>query len=255
VLLAIDVGNTNIVFALFEGDKVMGQWRLSTDSKRTSDEYAILFKELMSLKGLRFDHVDNVIISSVVPQNLFSLKTLAKEFLKCEPLIIGEQGVNVGIDIQLDRPAEVGADRIVNALAAYDGYKKASIVIDFGTATTFDVVTDEGVYIGGVIAPGINLSIEALHKAAAKLPEVEIKRPEKVIGTNTLTAMQSGVFFGYLSLIEGIVARIKNEQKSDMLVIATGGLAPLFSESTEVIDHLEQNLTINGLLKIFKLNN
>jgi len=254
MLLAIDVGNTNIVFAVFKDDKIVGKWRLSTDSQRTSDEYAVVLKELMSVKKIEFSSIDNVIISTVVPQHLYDLKVLCKEYFSCTPLVVGEEGVKIGIEIKLDRPSEVGADRVVNAVAAYDLYKCACIVIDFGTATTFDVVDGDGNYIGGLISPGINLSIEALHQAAAKLPEIAIKKPDFVIGKNTVSAMQSGVYFGYLGLIEGSVERIKEEYGSDMKVVCTGGLASLFFDATGSIDSMEQDLTINGLNKIFNMN-
>ncbi len=255
MLLAIDVGNTNIVFALLTGGDVVGQWRISTDVKRTTDEYAIILKDMIALKNLGFKDIDDVIISSVVPQTMFALKLLAKEYCDAKAIIVGDKDINLSMKIEMDKPQEVGADRLVNAVAAYDKYKQAVIIIDFGTATTFDVVSQEGSYIGGLISPGINLSIDALHQAAAKLPEIAITRPEKVIGKSTVSAMQSGIFFGYLGLIEGIVTRIKEEYVLEMVVIATGGLAPLFSSSTQMIDHLESDLTIKGLDKIYTINN
>lgn len=254
MLLAIDVGNTNIVFAVFSGDDLEGKWRLSTDTSRTSDEYAVVFRDLLQLNGINFSDIKNIIISSVVPQHTFEIKNFCNDYFSCKPMVIGEKGVKVGMDIDVDRASEVGADRLVNAVSAYKTYKKAAIIIDFGTATTFDVINKKGAYIGGLIAPGINLSLDALHAAAAKLPEIAIKKPSKVIGKSTVSAMQSGIYFGYKGLIEGIIANIRSEIEEEMITIATGGLAPLFAESTDSIEHLEPNLTINGLNEIYKIN-
>jgi len=255
MLLAIDAGNTNIVFAIFKDDEIIGQWRVSSDSGRTADEYAVILKELLSLKDIEFAKINGVIISTVVPQNLFELKNLSKRYFDITPLVIGEKNVRANIKIDVDRTSEVGADRLVNAYAAYQEYKTALIIIDFGTATTFDVVSNDGTYIGGLISPGINLSMDALHHAAAKLPEIAIAKPEKIIGRSTVKAMQSGVYFGYIGLIEGIVARVKKEYGGDMIIIATGGLASLFAKGTKVIDHLQADLTIKGLHNIFKSTN
>ena len=254
MLLAIDSGNTNIVFAVYDGDTLRGEWRASTDSERTADELGVWLTQLLTIEGLNRLDITSAIIASVVPAMVFGLKTLCRRYFKCEPLVVGDEGVDLGLSILLDRPEEVGADRLVNAVAAHKYYKGPLIVIDFGTATTFDVVDGEGNYCGGAISPGINLSLEALHMAAAKLPRVAIGRPRQVIGRATVPAMQSGIFWGYVGLIEGLVKRIKEEFGSDMLVLATGGLAPLFAEATKVINALDADLTLRGLLEIHRRN-
>ncbi len=255
MLLAIDVGNTNIVFALVEGETCLKEWRLVTDPKRTSDEYSILFSQLLALSSYVKEDIDDVVLACVVPQNLFQLKKFVLDFLDKTPLLVGDKSKKIGISILLNRPNEIGDDRLINALAAYKCYGKTSIIIDFGTATNFDIVTDKGEYLGGVISPGINLSINALHKAAAKLPEIAISSTASVIGKSTVEAMQSGIYFGYIGLIEGIVSRIKTELESDeVITIATGGLAGLFAKATPMIDHLEPELTIVGLNEFYKLN-
>ncbi|BAE51576.1 type III pantothenate kinase [Paramagnetospirillum magneticum] len=254
MLLAIDSGNTNIVFAVYDGDTLRGEWRASTDSERTADELGVWLTQLLTIEGLNRLDISAAIIASVVPAMVFGLKTLCRRYFKCEPLVVGDEGVDLGLSILLDRPEEVGADRLVNAVAAHKYYKGPLIVIDFGTATTFDVVDADGNYCGGAISPGINLSLEALHMAAAKLPRVAIGRPRQVIGRATVPAMQSGIFWGYVGLIEGLVKRIKEEFGSDMLVLATGGLAPLFAEATKVINALDADLTLRGLLEIHRRN-
>jgi type III pantothenate kinase len=254
MLLAIDSGNTNIVFAVFDGDQLRGEWRASTDAERTADELGVWLTQLLAIEGLSVRDIDAAIIASVVPAMVFNLKTLCRRYFHCEPLVVGDDGVRLGIGIHLDRPEEVGADRLVNAVAAHECYSGPMIVIDFGTATTFDVVDAAGNYCGGAIAPGINLSLEALHMAAAKLPRVAIGRPKQVIGKATVPAMQSGIFWGYVGLIEGLVKRIKEEFGTDMLVIATGGLAPLFLEATDAINRLDADLTLRGLLLIHRRN-
>ncbi|OAN53926.1 pantothenate kinase [Paramagnetospirillum marisnigri] len=254
MLLAIDSGNTNIVFAVYDGDTLKGEWRASTDSERTADELGVWLTQLLSIEGLNRLDITSAIIASVVPAMVFGLKTLCRRYFRCEPLVVGDEGVDLGLSILLDRPEEVGADRLVNAVAAHLCYKGPLIVIDFGTATTFDVVDGDGNYCGGAISPGINLSLEALHAAAAKLPRVAIGRPKQVIGRATVPAMQSGIFWGYVGLIEGLVGRIKEEFGSDMLVVATGGLAPLFADATKVINALDADLTLRGLLAIHRRN-
>jgi type III pantothenate kinase len=254
MLLAIDSGNTNIVFALFDGDKVRGEWRSSTDSDRTADEFGVWLCQLLALEGIDRYSVRACIIASVVPAMMFSLKQLCRRYFGCDPLVIGEEGVSLGMKILIDHPDEVGADRLVNAVAAHCRYEGPLIVIDFGTATTFDVVDADGNYCGGAIAPGINLSLEALHMAAAKLPRVAIGRPKSVIGKATVPAMRSGIFWGYVGLIEGMVARIQQEFGSPMTTIATGGLASLFSEATPVIQCLDKDLTLRGMLEIHRRN-
>lgn len=254
MLLAIDSGNTNIVFAVFDGMQVRGEWRSSTTAERTADEYGVWLTQLMTIEGLGRDAIDAAIIATVVPATLFSLKTLCRKYFHCEPLVVGEPNVDLGLAVLLDRPEEVGADRLVNAVAAHRCYKGPLIIIDFGTATTFDVVDAQGNYCGGAIAPGPNLSLEALHLAAAKLPRVAIGRPRTVIGKATVPAMQSGVFWGYIGLIEGLVHRIQEEFGTPMTVVATGGLAPLFKDATKVIHHIDPDLTLRGLLEIQQRN-
>jgi type III pantothenate kinase len=254
MLLAIDSGNTNIVFAVYDGDQLRGEWRASTNDERTADELGVWLIQLLSIEGLNRHDITAAIVASVVPAMVFGLKTLCRRYFGCEPLVVGDDNVNLGLSIMLDRPEEVGADRLVNAVAAHKCYKGPLIVIDFGTATTFDVVDANGDYCGGAIAPGINLSLEALHMAAAKLPRVAIGRPKQVIGKATVPAMQSGIFWGYVGLIEGLVRRIQDEFGKEMLVVATGGLAPLFADATKVIHRLDADLTLRGLLEIHRRN-
>ncbi len=253
LLLAIDVGNTNTVFALYRERQPLGQWRISTVRERTADEYAAALTQLMALKGYGQQDVGAAAICSVVPQALTPLKSMCQEFFGCVARVIGEN-LGVGIQIAIDNPREVGADRLVNAVAAHGRYGGPLIVVDFGTATTFDVVDGDGRYCGGVIATGINLSLEALHRAAAQLPRVAVARPPQVIGSSTVTAMQSGVYWGYISLIEGMVERIKAEFGQPMKVIATGGLGGLFAGATEVIEQVDRDLTMAGLVELFYAN-
>jgi type III pantothenate kinase len=254
MLLVIDAGNTNIVFAVHDGTDVRAEWRAVTETTRTADEYAVLLSPLLALNGLTFDDINSAIIATVVPAALFDLRLLCRRYLKCEPLVVGDPNLDLGIEIHIDRPEAVGADRLVNTVAAHERYKGALIVVDFGTATTFDIVSAKGDYEGGVIAPGANLSAEALHKGAAMLPRVAIQRTQSVIGKDTVPAMQSGLFWGYIGLIEGLVARIKDEYGEPMTVIGTGGLANLFHKQTTVIDHLDPDLTIRGLVMIHARN-
>ncbi len=254
MLLAIDAGNTNIIFAVFDGKKIRGQWRMATDAQRTADEYGVWLLQLMALAGIPPKKIKAAIMSCVVPQATFPLRMLARKYFSTELLIIGEPNVKLGIKAKIDRPREVGADRLVNAVAAWQRHKKPMIIVDFGTATTFDVVDGKGDYVGGVIAPGVHLSLESLHRAAAKLPNVAIERPAQVIGKDTIPAMQSGIYYGYVGLIEGIIARIKEEFGQKMQVIATGGLAPLFVKATPAIDRLEPDLIIEGLRYIYERN-
>ena len=250
LLLAVDVGNTNTVFAVYRDRSALGQWRISTVRDRTGDEYAVTLTQLMALGGIAHRAVGHVVISSVVPQALMALKPMCAQIFGCEPRIVGEN-LGVTVEIAIDNPREVGADRLVNAVAAHGRYGGPLIVVDFGTATTFDIVDADGRYCGGVIATGINLSLEALHRAAAKLPRIAVERPERVIGGSTLTAMQSGVFFGYVSMIEGMVRRITEEFGAEMTVVATGGLGGLFADATDLIDHFDRDLTMAGLVELF----
>jgi type III pantothenate kinase len=253
MLLAIEQGNTNTLFAVHDGERWTAQWRSATESTRTADEYAVWLSQLLAMAGLAFGAFDSCIISSVVPQSIFNLRNLARRYLHVEPLVIGENA-DLGIEVRIDKPSEAGADRLVNAIGAHVAYPGALLVIDSGTATTFDVVAPDGGFEGGVIAPGINLSMEALHAAAAKLPRVAIQKPQRVVGTDTVGAMQAGVFWGYIALIEGLVARIKAEQDRPLTVVATGGVASLFHGATNAIDQFDPDLTIRGMLEIWRRN-
>ena len=254
MLLAIDVGNTNTVFAVFEGAAMRGQWRAATDAGRTADEHAVWFGQLMARHDLQLDDIDHVVLSTVVPQCLAALTLLCEQYCGCRPMVVGEPEVELGIAVHVAQPGEVGADRLVNAVGAQIQYDGPLIIIDFGTATTFDAINEDGSYEGGIIAPGINLSLESLHQAAAQLPRIAVSRPESVIAKSTVPAMQSGIYWGYIGLIEGIVQRMKEEYGAAMTVIATGGLAELFSDGTPVIDTTDPDLTIRGLLEIFNRN-
>ena len=253
MLLAIEQGNTNTLFAVHDGTSWIAQWRAATDSSRTADEYAVWLSQLLNMAGLQFGVLDACIISSVVPQSIFNLRNLSRRYLHVEPLVIGENA-DLGIAIRIDKPSEAGADRLVNAIGAHIVYPGTLIVIDSGTATTFDVIAADGGFEGGVIAPGINLSMEALHSAAAKLPRVAIQKPQRVLGKDTVGAMQSGVFWGYVALIEGLIARLKAEWGEPMTVVATGGVASLFHGATASIDHFDPDLTIRGMLEISRRN-
>lgn len=250
MLLVVDIGNTNVVFALCDDGKIRAEWRIRTDAHRTADEYAVWLFTLMAQEKLTAKDVSAAIVSSVVPDANFELKSFIRKHMNVEPQVITSGEVDVGMKVLIDNPRELGADRLINAYAAWHQAKQALIIIDFGTATTFDVVSGKGEYLGGVIAPGINLSLEALQKAAAKLHGIAIQHPEKVVGQNTTTAMQSGIFYGYAGLIEGIVSRIKAERGEAMKVIATGGLAPLYAQATNAIDQVDGDLTIRGLMLI-----
>ncbi|MBI4182630.1 MAG: type III pantothenate kinase [Proteobacteria bacterium] len=260
MLLVVDSGNTNIVFAVHDGETWRGQWRGATIPGRTADEYAVWLLDLLSRAGLDPGDVTAAVIATVVPAALYHIKSLCQRYFGCEPLVIGEPGVDLGIKVLVDRPEEVGADRLVNAVAAHAAYRRPVIVVDFGTATTFDVVDGEGSYRGGAISPGINLSIEALHQAAAQLPRVAVRRPARVIGRATVPAMQSGIFWGYVGLVEGMVRRIREEcvaegivaAPGEIEVLATGGLAPLFVGACEAIDHLDPDLTLRGLVIVHR---
>jgi type III pantothenate kinase len=253
MLLAIEQGNTNTLFAVHDGSTWIAQWRAATDSSRTADEYAVWLWQLLAMANLKMTDLDACIISSVVPQSIFNLRNLSRRYLHVEPLVIGENA-ELGIPIRIDKPSEAGADRLVNAIGAHVVYPGALIVIDSGTATTFDVIAEDGGFEGGVIAPGINLSMEALHAAAAKLPRVAIQKPQRVLGKDTVGAMQSGVFWGYIALIEGLISRLKAEWDQPLTVVATGGVASLFHGATLAIDHFDSDLTIRGLLEIHRRN-
>ena len=255
MLLAIEQGNTNTLFAVHDGETWIAQWRSATESTRTADEYAVWLSQLFEMNGLVMKGLTGCIISSVVPQSIFNLRNLSRRYLGVEPLIIGENA-ELGVDVRIDKPSEAGADRLVNAVGAHIVYPGPLIVIDSGTATTFDIVAADGGFEGGIIAPGVNLSMQALHEAAAKLPRIAIQRPERnrVVGTDTVTAMQSGVFWGYIGLIEGLIARIKAERGEHLTVVATGGVVSLFEGATDMIDYFDPDLTIRGLLEIYRRN-
>ena len=251
--LVIDAGNTNVVVAVHDGAGWRGIWRIATEPQRTSDEYAVWLLTLLQHVGLKRADITGAVIGTVVPAALYHLRRLVRDWFNVEPLI-ARASINWGFDIKVDNPEEVGADRLLNALAGHRKYAGPLMVIDFGTATTFDVVDVNGAYLGGVIAPGINLSIEALHKAAARLPRIGIGHPQVVIGTNTIAAMQSGIYWGYVAMIEGMVVRIQAEYSGRLKVIATGGLAPLLAEGTTVIGHIDPDLTLDGLRMLAEQN-
>ncbi|MCI5059707.1 MAG: type III pantothenate kinase [Alphaproteobacteria bacterium] len=254
MLLTIDIGNTNIVFALYEGGTQKQVWRCQTESSRTSDEYISWLYPLFDQAGYKFDQIERAIISSVVPDANYHLKQLCRNAFKCEARLVTRDMIDLVVD--MNKPEEVGADRLVNSLAVKIHYKTPAIIIDFGTATTFDVIDAQGHYVGGVIAPGVNLSVEALHQAAAKLPRVGVEKPVCVIGKDTVSAMQSGVYWGYIAMIEGMVERIRNEmEEKKCLVLATGGLASLFVQGTDVIDEVDSDLTLKGLVYIDQQQN
>jgi type III pantothenate kinase len=250
MLLAIDIGNTNTVFALYEDGALRQHWRMQTVRARSPDEYAAFLGNMCAIENIALAQISEVIVSSVVPETNFPVQRFCEKYLNADPVFITKD--TVPIEIDLKRPEDVGADRLVNALAVVHEYKAPAIVIDFGTATTFDVIDARGRYAGGAIAPGINLSLDALHHAASKLPKIGVIKPDHVIGKSTVEAMQSGIFWGYAGLIEGIVRRIKAELGGDVLVLATGGLAPLFAAECSFIDQVDELLTLKGLLLIHK---
>ena len=253
MLLAIDCGNTNTVFSIWDGQRFICTLRTSTEHQRTADQYFVWFSTLLNHFGIKVD-IDGVIISSTVPRVVFNLRVFSDRYFGCRPLVVGKPECRLPVDVRVDAGTQVGPDRLVNTVAGYDLYGGDLIIVDFGTATTFDVVDTDGAYIGGVIAPGVNLSLQALHEAAAALPHIDVTKPERVIGTNTVDCMQSGVFWGYVGLIDGICERIKAEHGRTMKVIATGGLAPLFQQGTDMFDMFEDKLTMHGLTVIFEHN-
>ena len=255
MLLAIDAGNTNTLFAIHDGKEWVVEWRIATNSTRTADEYAVWFHQLCEMQNIRPDDITDCVISTVVPQALFNFRNLSRRRLNVEPLIIGEEGVATGIEVGLPNPQQVGADRLVNALGATVAYPDRDlIIVDSGTATTFDVVSRDRVFEGGIISPGINLSVRALHEAAARLPRIEIRNPGPVVGHDTVHAMQSGIFWGYIELIDGLIRRVREEDDRDFLAVGTGGVASLFQNASRGIDVFDAQLTINGLHEIWKLN-
>ncbi|CAN5192708.1 type III pantothenate kinase [soil metagenome] len=253
MLLAIEQGNTNTLFAVHDGTDWIAQWRTATEANRTADEYAVWLSQLLHMHDLAFSDLRDCIISSVVPQSIFNLRNLSRRYMNAEPLVIGENA-KLGIEVRITKPSEAGADRLVNAIGAHLVYPGDLLLIDSGTATTFDIVAADGAFEGGAIAPGINLSLQALHEAAAKLPRIAIQKPESVIGKDTVACMQSGVFWGYIALIEGMVARMKAEWAAPLTVVGTGGVASMFEGSTTSIDRFDPDLTIRGLLEIWRRN-
>jgi type III pantothenate kinase len=253
MLLAIDCGNTNTVFSIWDGARFVATWRIATDHKRTADEYFVWLSSLLMLTKTHVS-VTEAIISSTVPRVVFNLRVLCDRYFSCRPLVVGCPDCALPVAPRVDMGTTVGPDRLVNTVGGYNRHGGNLIVVDFGTATTFDVVDFDGAYVGGVIAPGVNLSLEALHAAAAALPHIDVAKPMRAIGTNTVACMQSGVYWGYIGLIEGIVRAIRAERTAPMKVIATGGLASLFAQGTDLFDAIEDDLTMHGLVLINTYN-
>lgn len=253
MLLTIDCGNTNTVFAIWDGTRFAASWRCATQHHRTADEYYTWLRTLMALDGIEAAITD-VIISSTVPRVVFNLRVLCDRYFDTRPLVVGKPETRLPVDVRVDSGTQVGPDRLVNTVGGWDRHGGDLIVVDFGTATTFDVVDRDGAYVGGVIAPGVNLSLEALHMAAAALPHVDITQPQRVVGTNTVACMQSGIFWGYVGLIKEVSARIRAERGRAMKVVATGGLAPLFQQAEDLFDAYEDDLTMHGLTVIHRYN-
>ncbi|PLX97104.1 MAG: pantothenate kinase [Desulfuromonas sp.] len=253
MLLVIDVGNSNTVLGIYSNRELIKDWRVGTDKYRTIDEYAMLINDLFQLSELRFEQLTAVIVSSVVPPMLNTLEGLCRKYFNLTPMVVGP-GMKTGMPIKYDNPREVGADRIVNAVAAYEQAKCALIVVDFGTATTFDVISADGCYLGGAIAPGVGISADALFERASKLPRVEFSRPPQIVAKNTVNSMQAGIFYGYVGLVEGIVSRMKKEMGGVVKVMATGGLAGPIAAATDSIDDVEPFLTLEGLRILYERN-
>lgn len=254
MLFCIDIGNTNTVLGVTDQDRIINHWRIRTDKEMTPDELGIMTSNLFQTAGIRLETIRHAIISCVVPPLLNNVEDFFRKYFKIEPIIVGP-GLKTGMPIKYDNPKEVGADRIVNAVAAYDKYRSALIAVDFGTATTFDYISGDGSYLGGAIAPGVFISCEALFQHASKLPRVEIfARPTRVIARDTISSMNVGIVYGYAGLVDGIVNRMKRESGENPIVIATGGLAPLMCDVTETIDYIEEFLTLRGLMIIFQRN-
>lgn len=254
MILVMNAGNSNITLGIYQHDKLIHHWRTETNIRKTEDEYAMQIKAFFAHEGISFEQIKGIIISSVVPPIMFVLELMCKKYFHTQPLIVGP-GVKTGLNIKYENPREVGADRIVNAVAALEQYGgRPLIIIDFGTAITYCFINESGDYLGGAIAPGIAISVEALNVRAAKLPRFEIARPSQVVGKNTISAMQAGVFYGFIGQVEGIVSRMKAQSKEEPLVIATGGLAQLIADETQMIDIVDSFLTLKGLAVIYKRN-
>ncbi len=253
MLLTIDCGNTNTVFSIWDGKEFLATWRTSTEWQRTADQYFVWLTTLMNARKLDLS-IDEVIISSTVPRVVFNLRVLCDRYFDCRPLVVGKPECLLPVQPRVDAGTTVGPDRLVNTAGAFDRHGGDLIVVDFGTATTFDVVAHDGAYVGGVIAPGVNLSLEALHHAAAALPHVDISKPQSVIGTNTVHCMQSGVYWGYIGLVRELCARIRAEYDRPMKIIGTGGLARLFEQGEDLFDWIEDDLTMHGLTVIHRFN-
>ena len=256
MLLAIDVGNTNIVWALLDDNgKICHKWRLNTAENKTADEYLFWFKNTINQQGLNLEEISGAIIGSVVPSKIFAIKNMCQKFFKKAPLVIGEANVKLSGQALINNPLEVGADLMCNVIGAYKEYGGNLLIIDFGTATTFDVVDNDGNFIGSSFVSGVKISLEALYQKTALLPQIELAKPAQIIGRDTVEAMQSGIFWGYLSLVEGLIARIIKEYGKSLKVIATGGLANVFAEETSVFDIVDADITLKGLYHIYQDNN
>ncbi|MEK4027377.1 MULTISPECIES: type III pantothenate kinase [Bacillaceae] len=253
MIFVLDVGNTNTVLGVYEEDELKFHWRIETSRNKTEDEYGMVIKSLFQHVGITFDQIEGIIISSVVPPIMFSLEQMCQKYFNIKPMIVGP-GMKTGLNIKYENPREVGADRIVNAVAAIHEYGSPLIIVDFGTATTYCYIDEDGHYMGGAIAPGITISTEALYSRAAKLPRIEIIRPDHIVGKNTVSAMQAGILYGYVGQVDGIVNRMKEQSKKQPTVVATGGLAPLIGEEAQSIDIIDPLLTLKGLCLIYKRN-
>ncbi|TFJ92982.1 type III pantothenate kinase [Lentibacillus salicampi] len=254
MLFVLDAGNTNTVLGVFEEDTLIHEWRIKTDRHKTEDEYAVLVKSLLEHVNISFSDINGVVISSVVPPIMFALEKMSAKYFHLEPMVIGKASVRSFLKMMYPNPEEIGADRIVNAVGAIEEYGAPLVIIDFGTATTFCYINSEKAYHGGLITPGILISMEALNSKASKLPKIEIQAPDNVVGRSTVEAMQSGVFFGYVAQVDGIVTRMKREMGTKPTVIATGGLASLITDASETIDYADKYLTLKGLYLIYQKN-